>query len=166
MFTGDKNETFRGLMEQFEASRPPAPRRAAVRAAHKAGASVTGAPDAIGETRDEFMRPGVQHRAMQRLRQGKFRAGADERIDLHGFKRDEAHRLFHKFLDDCLARGVRYAVIVCGKGLHSPTGKPVLKLSIRSWLVQHRKVLAYCPARIRDGGTGALYVLLKAGGGE
>ncbi len=159
-------ETFRSLMEQSGICRDdgapahaPTPRVAPARKSRAVG----GAPPTAGDTADEFMRPGLQHKEIRRLKQGKFRIGNDERIDLHGLTRDEAHQALNEFLDHCLIKGARYALVICGKGIHSPTGKPVIRSSIRNWLVQHNKVLAYCPAQLRDGGSGALYVLLKTG---
>ena len=35
------------------------------------------------------------------------------------------------------------------------------RFSIDSWLRRNGEVLAYCSARPNDGGTGAVYVLLK-----
>ena len=156
---GDE-ETFRDLIKQSgdvgetagETS-PPAARSLRVR-------RPTAAPPTTAAA-DEFMRPGVQHKEMRRLKQGKFLLGDGLRIDLHGMTRDEAYQALDEFLDRCLAKKVRCALIICGKGIHSPTGKPVLRSSIRGWLVEHDKVLAYCPAQLRDGGTGALYALLK-----
>ena len=46
------------------------------------------------------------------------------------------------------------------KLIHRHRG-PVLKQKIGNWLQQRDEVLAYCSARTCDGGTGAVYVLLK-----
>ncbi len=154
-------ETFRDLIERsrddaggtIDAPAPTASRRSHAR-------KPVGAPPLVNAD-DEFMRPGVQHKEMRRLKQGKFPLNDDLRIDLHGLTRDEAYQALDEFLDRCLAARARCALIICGKGIHSPTGKPVLKSSIRGWLAEHDKVLAYCPAQRRDGGAGALYALLK-----
>ena len=37
----------------------------------------------------------------------------------------------------------------------------MLKIKVNSWLRQKDQVLAFCSARPQDGGTGAVYVLLK-----
>jgi DNA-nicking Smr family endonuclease len=37
----------------------------------------------------------------------------------------------------------------------------VLKVKVNAWLRQKDAVLAFCSARPQDGGTGAVYVLLK-----
>jgi DNA-nicking Smr family endonuclease len=51
--------------------------------------------------------------------------------------------------------------IIHGKGLSSAGKLPVLKGKVDAWLRQMDAVLAFCSARRNDGGTGALYVLLK-----
>ncbi len=156
-------ETFRDLIEQTEVKhgkreRPPQPHGTR----HPQPRPPTGAPATTKNIPAEFMRAGVQHKEMRRLKQGKFPLNDDRKIDLHGLKRDEAHQPLSEFIDHCLNNDIRYACVICGKGVHSP-GKPVLRPAVRSWLSHHRKVLAYCPAQLKDGGDGALYVLLKTG---
>lgn len=59
---------------------------------------------------------------------------------------------------------MRTALVVTGRGLNSPDGNPVLRAKIRQWFTQEpfrRIILAFCTARREDGGTGALYVLLR-----
>jgi len=50
---------------------------------------------------------------------------------------------------------------VHGRGLHS-TGKAVLRADVRALLRSHRAVLAYSDAPRDDGGSGAVYVLLRS----
>ena len=124
-------KTFHELMQQSDLCHDisPTPQRPTPHAVHSR--KVKKAPDIsppIEHTEDEFMRSGLQHKEMNRLKQGKFRIGKNASLDLHGFTCDEAYQELIHFLDDCLSRGVHYVLIVCGKGLHSPTGKPVLKL--------------------------------------
>ena len=52
--------------------------------------------------------------------------------------------------------------IVHGKGLGSRNKEPILKNKIRHWLMQKDEVIAYAQARVSDGGSGAVIVLLKA----
>jgi DNA-nicking Smr family endonuclease len=51
--------------------------------------------------------------------------------------------------------------IIHGKGNGSRHRGPVLKQKINHWLRQRDEVLAFCSARPMDGGTGAIYVLLR-----
>ena len=55
----------------------------------------------------------------------------------------------------------RCVAIVHGRGLHSP-GRAVIKDDVRALLRAHPSVLAYSDAPRDDGGSGAVYVLLRA----
>jgi DNA-nicking Smr family endonuclease len=113
------------------------------------------------ETGEEllFSRPGLQHRLLRRLRRGQFSVGAE--LDLHGLSVPEAYTSLTAFLKKCRLRNVHCVRIVHGKGLKSPQGRPVLKGKVERWLRLRDEVVAFSSARPVDGGTGALYVLLK-----
>ena len=51
--------------------------------------------------------------------------------------------------------------IIHGKGQRSSSQKPVLKTHVNHWLEEHERVLAFHYCKIKDGGAGAVYVLLK-----
>jgi len=106
-----------------------------------------------------FMAPGIQKRVLQRLRSGKF--GVDVELDLHGLTVDEAKRRLAGFLSGCLADGYRCLHLIHGKGYRSEGDYPILKNRINLWLRQHPDVLAFCTAKPAEGGTGAIYVLLR-----
>ena len=65
------------------------------------------------------------------------------------------------FLDRCGHRGARCVHIIHGKGHGSSNQGPVLKNKVNAWLRQREEVLAFCSAQPKDGGTGAVYVLLR-----
>ncbi|MGI9230058.1 MAG: Smr/MutS family protein [Gammaproteobacteria bacterium] len=113
------------------------------------------------ETGDElqFKRKGIQHKVMQQLQRGQLSVQAV--LDLHGFTVEAAKPELAQFLLNSRQAGKRCVRIIHGKGLRSPQGKPVLKSKLSGWLRQRDEVLAYCSARLEDGGTGAVYVLLK-----
>ncbi|MFN2309788.1 MAG: Smr/MutS family protein [Gammaproteobacteria bacterium] len=113
------------------------------------------------ETGEElgFARRGLQARTLKRLRRGQLTQQAE--CDLHGLTASEARQALGAFLDACLARGLRCVRVIHGKGLGSQQRIPVLKRKIGGWLCQCDEVLAFCSARPVDGGTGAVYVLLK-----
>lgn len=113
-------------------------------------------------TGDELMfaRPGLQHGVLRKLRRGMFSIGAE--LDLHGMTVVEARPALAQFLHDCHQRHVRCVRIIHGKGYGSQQKQPVLKGKVNSWLRQWDEVLAFCSARLADGGTGAVYVLLRA----
>ena len=107
----------------------------------------------------EFKRVGVQHAVMRKLRRGEF--AIERALDLHGATGAEAKARLLGFLRVCQVDGARCIRIIHGKGYRSPGQQPVLKPRIAHWLSQHPAVVAYTSARADDGGTGALYVLLK-----
>lgn len=106
-----------------------------------------------------FSRPGLQTRLLRQLRRGQFSSSAE--LDLHGYTVLEARQAITEFLHDSLRQGDRCVRIVHGKGFGSKQKLPVLKNKVNAWLQQCEEVLAFCSARPVDGGTGALYVLLK-----
>jgi len=74
---------------------------------------------------------------------------------------DAARDYLLKFLSECEADGSRCIIIVHGKGYSSPAKKPVIKPMVNRWLRATPTVLAFFSALPKDGGTGAVYVLLK-----
>jgi DNA-nicking Smr family endonuclease len=109
---------------------------------------------------DTFLRPGLPRRALSDLRQGRWAIQAE--IDLHGHTRTEACDALGAFIAACLSRNLRCVRVIHGKGLSSPGRCPVLKTLSRQWLACHQDILAFCVARPRDGGDGALIVLLRS----
>ena len=108
--------------------------------------------------------PGLDPRVLRRLRNGEFSVQAD--LDLHGSDAESARSLVARLIADAHAQGLRCVRIVHGKGRNSPGREPVLKRSLPRWLVRgpaRRVVLAYTSASPTDGGSGATYVLLRAG---
>ena len=106
-----------------------------------------------------FSRGGVQRRELQRLRRGRFRIDAE--LDLHGRIVADAAAALDHFLEDSRRRGWRCMRIVHGKGFGSRSGRPIMKAHVDRWLRARSEVLAFCTATPPDGGTGALYVLLR-----
>lgn len=107
----------------------------------------------------QFHRPGIQLSVLRKLRRGQFSVGAE--LDLHGMVSAEAKKGLAEFLKEAVAQGIRCVRIIHGKGLRSSNKGPVLKPLTAKWLSRHDEVLAFCSARPIDGGSGALYVLLK-----
>jgi DNA-nicking Smr family endonuclease len=113
------------------------------------------------ETGDEllYLRPGLQQSLLRKLRRGHYSVGAE--LDLHGRTSDEARADITGFLRECRHLHLRCVRIIHGKGHGSRHKLPVLKNKVNAWLRQRDEVLAFCSARPVDGGTGAVYVLLK-----
>ena len=106
-----------------------------------------------------FNRPAVGRRTMRRLARGNF--SIQNEIDLHGMTIPEAREALQVFLQDSCDLGHGCVRIVHGKGLGSGPRGPVLKNKVNAWLRRREEVLAFSSARQVDGGTGALYVLLR-----
>jgi DNA-nicking Smr family endonuclease len=113
------------------------------------------------ETGEEvlYCPPGMTQREWRKFRRGQFSTRVE--LDLHGFTSDQARAELVQFIASAQRRGIRCVRIIHGKGNSSPNGRPVLKSRIGRWLRQQAAVWAFCSARPVDGGTGALYVLLK-----
>lgn len=106
-----------------------------------------------------YHQPGIQPRVMRRLRRGHYRCQAE--LDLHGMVVNVARQSLLAFLKQARQRQYRCVRIIHGKGLRSGQRGPILKVKLAGWLQQRQEVLAYTSARPNDGGTGAVYVLLK-----
>jgi DNA-nicking Smr family endonuclease len=117
--------------------------------------------DALLETDDllSWRRTGISADIVRKLRRGEWVVQAE--LDLHGLRRDEARLEVSEFLRASIKRGLRCVRVIHGKGLGSAGGQPVLKAKVRGWLAQRDEVLAFCQARAKDGGSGALMVLLR-----
>jgi len=116
-------------------------------------------PDVGPEETLFFARPGLQHRLLRQLKRGDLRPEAQ--LDLHGQTIAEAGVQLSHFLDGAQRQGLRCICVVHGKGHRSAEGRPVLKAQINQWLRDTPAVLAFSSAQPRDGGMGALYVLLR-----
>lgn len=114
------------------------------------------------ETGEELLysRPGLQHSVMRKLRRGQY--AIEAQLDLHGNTVPEARERVSAFLREMQAQDKRCVRIIHGKGKSSEGKLPVLKGKVNAWLQQWDQVLAFCSARPNDGGTGAVYVLLRS----
>ena len=105
---------------------------------------------------------GVSKNIMRKLKRGKF--PIQSHIDLHGLTKKDAEDVVRRFLLDSRHRGLRCVLIVHGRGLNSPDSIPVLKERLPVWLNRgpaRKIVMAFSSAQPYDGGTGAIYVLLR-----
>ncbi len=106
-----------------------------------------------------FARTGLQHKVIKRLKRGELSIQAE--LDLHQLTKKEAREAVGEFLHYCTSNNLKQVRIVHGKGHGSPGKIPVLKTLVNHWLQQRDEILAFCSARPCDGGTGAIYVLLR-----
>ncbi|MDB2705046.1 Smr/MutS family protein [Pseudomonadota bacterium] len=118
------------------------------------------APEAVGnEEYLEYRGPGIQHRVFSKLRSGKIHIEAE--LDLHGLTLAMAEPSLADFIQQCQQQQIRCVRVIHGKGWSSKDNKPVLKTKLNLWLRESEIVLAFCSATVADGGTGAVYILLK-----
>ena len=104
---------------------------------------------------------GIDRANAERLKRGLYRIEA--RLDLHGKTQAEAHHALAVFIHRSSEAGRRCVLVITGRGL-SPKGPGVLKSAVPLWLEEvelRRQILALAPAQPRDGGAGALYLLLR-----
>lgn len=106
-----------------------------------------------------WTRPGVQRAVLKKLKAGRYSIQGE--IDLHGLTVEEARPELSAFLGAALAERRLCVRVIHGKGRPGGDRSPRLKPAVNGWLQKHRSVLAFCSARISDGGTGAVYVLLR-----
>jgi len=85
----------------------------------------------------------------------------DAVLDLHGHRQHEALQELELFMQYATNSHARLLLIIHGKGFNSQSGA-VLRPLVQHWLSEQNRVLAYCPAQIKDGGTGASYAYLKS----
>jgi DNA-nicking Smr family endonuclease len=102
---------------------------------------------------------GLDRRTWLRLKRGQV--SVEQTLDLHGRTQDEAHGALTRFLATAQAAGCRCVLVVTGKGLESGG---TLRHMVPRWLnegANRERIVAFCPAQARHGGTGALYILLR-----
>jgi len=93
-------------------------------------------------------------KVLRKFKRGQYNPQA--KLDLHGFTTNEAATALDNFIQKGLERGLRVLLIIHGKGAHA-----ILKTQVNYWLKDHPQALAFCSAKPKDGGLGAVYVLLK-----
>jgi DNA-nicking Smr family endonuclease len=113
-----------------------------------------------------------EHRSARRLRSGRIEIEA--RLDLHGLRQNEAHSALRSFLLNARARGLRWVLVITGKGGGASQDRPVshfhevergvLRRNVPRWLAEPEMralVVSYTAAAIPHGGEGALYIQLR-----
>ena len=93
----------------------------------------------------------------------KGRLPIEGRVDLHGMSQEQAYSLLLSFLHRAHAGGVRYVLVITGKG-SSSGGEGVLRRAVPAWLSTapfRPLVSSHDHAARNHGGAGALYVRLR-----
>lgn len=125
---------------------------------HALDLSLLEADDALAYRRDS-----VPPQVFQQLRRGEI--AVQDELDLHGADVRQAEMLLRTFLADARHRGLGCVRIIHGKGAHGggpfgTDGLPVLKNLVNRLLRHRGDVLGFHSPPPRQGGTGAVLVLL------
>ena len=108
----------------------------------------------------------IEPKLARSLRRG---GEVDARLDLHGYRQDEAHDRLIRFLREEQVQGSRVVLVITGKGKRNPETsmfeeRGVLKRLVPVWLAEPSLrdiVVGFCEAAQLHGGAGALYVRLR-----
>jgi len=122
---------------------------------------VTGGRPAALSARERGARPGFDLPTRTKLAKGRL--AIDGRVDLHGMTQGEAHSLLFGFLHRAHADGLRYVLVITGKG-SSLGSAGVLRRAVPDWLATppfRTMVSGHDNAARQHGGGGALYVRLR-----
>lgn len=110
----------------------------------------------------------------KKLKQGKVKP--EGKIDLHGMTCVEAHEKLFSYLERAQRGGKRVILVITGKGGPRKQGyadiryedfessRGVLRREVPMWLsggAMRPMIVSFQDARQNDGGSGALYVVLK-----
>ncbi len=116
----------------------------------------------IGQTNN------IDKKTAQKFKRGEFKI--ERRLDLHGFTENEAWDAVTNFIKNAYLDNLRCVIIVTGKGLSHPDDEDymprrgILKEKVPLWLNSKELrplILSMSYAQVKDGGSGALYVLLR-----
>ncbi len=100
----------------------------------------------------------LPHKRFRELKQGQI--PKDDFLDLHGCNINKARETLWQFVHKAYAKHHRCVLIIHGKG-GQQNEISILKSHVNHWLKQCEPVSAFHSARVQEGGTGAVYVLLK-----
>ena len=92
----------------------------------------------------------------------KVRSMAPEaRLDLHGMIKEVAEKEVTSFFKTAQKDNLLKVIIIFGKGYHSPGGVDVLEEVVKRVISNTRCVRETYTPKEKDGGSGALMVILK-----
>lgn len=105
-----------------------------------------------------FSGNGISVKLIKKMKQGRIDYAPT--IDLHGQTLKEACSSLSKFI--AYHQQSQFIHIIHGKGYHSNNGMSILKSQIVHYLKQHPDIVAFNSCPPKDGGTGAVFALIKA----
>ncbi|TPK90984.1 MULTISPECIES: Smr/MutS family protein [unclassified Mesorhizobium] len=126
-----------------------------------AAAPVNGVPVAAAKPKPQHVSHALDDQTLHKLKKGRL--PIEGRVDLHGMTQDEAYSLLLTFLNRAHAGGIRYVLIITGKG-SSSGGDGILRRAVPAWLSTpafRHLVSSHDHAARNHGGSGALYVRLR-----
>ena len=102
----------------------------------------------------------------ERTHLSRGRIEIDARLDLHGMTQARAHRALLHFLQRACGDGLRFVLVVTGKGssVGPDSERGVLRRQVPEWLSLpefRTLVVGFEQAHIGHGGAGALYVRVR-----
>jgi len=107
-----------------------------------------------GDAYLSYKNPTLQTKVFNQLKQGKMRWY--DAVDIHGCSIEQAREAMTTLLNQAKNNNETVVKIVHGKGTEA-----ILKTCVNGWLRQLPEVLAFVSAPPKDGGNGAVLVLLK-----
>jgi DNA-nicking Smr family endonuclease len=148
-------------MEKAPATRKNSPSR---KITGRTAASVTGqSPSSPAKATPIDLREG-DHAGLDRTTRRKLSRGnlpVEARLDLHGHNAQQAETRLRAFIQQSASLGHRCVLVITGKGVR---GEGFLRRHVPLWLKQPPLggvVLAISDAIPKDGGAGAIYVMLR-----
>ena len=106
-----------------------------------------------------YQQNNVRAKEMELLKQSQIRLA--DIIDLHGLTILEAEKKLVQFLNEAINHKFKYVRIIHGKGYNSSDEHPALKNLTNQMLRQCDYVIAFCSTPEKDGGVGAVNVMLR-----
>ena len=95
------------------------------------------------------------------------------RFDLHGFTLLDVNKKVRELINNCQENGFREILLITGKGLHSNIDQNTyvskklskLKFAVPEYISSQKdlldKIISIEPAKVNDGGEGAIIIKLK-----
>lgn len=105
---------------------------------------------------------GIDKNTDKKLKSGKIKI--DLKVDFHGLTINEAFDLLKNTIENAYNSGLKLILFITGKGNGTKKDRDSIKSLIGNWMKTpfiSSKVIKYTDAQQKDGGTGAIYVLLK-----
>ncbi|MCH9745602.1 MAG: Smr/MutS family protein [Proteobacteria bacterium] len=104
-----------------------------------------------------YAKNGLSAKIIKKMKQGDI--GYAPTLDLHGQTVVQACESMSAFMHH--HQQEKFIHIIHGKGYHSENGMSILKTQVVSFLTQHPQVLAFNSCPEKDGGSGAVFALLR-----